>query len=1365
LAIAAVIASNQGSVSTIERRPARSSFLPQKFEAPGGPKAGSIERVFMVPQERVVPQVEILDLVCTISNSRHQSRRVLVGHKQLFQSLQRRHRRRFRSRRITGSRGHAIAPVVTVLEQRTLLTGILVGIDFDRFGDAPAGFLKFDGFFDATFDNLMDVDGNQTPIDATIDLPALSSFQSSTSTLPGAQIPMSTPALNLIDGNYRFDVATATGPFEVQFEGLAAGEDHEVYFFGVAKWNAANDQTVTITGETSITFAQNLGMNDLFINDELGDSARTLESFAKIVAADSEGRITVSLTTDAVMTPGGVAIRPIGAAPAPGNIGGTLWTDDNSDGVFDATESGRPGETVYLDINRNAMLDAGEPQTTTLVDDARTTDVDESGTYEFLAIAAGEYYVRTIAPVGMEVTTSNGGETIVDLDPSDDAVVDFGVGNFAGIIAGFVWDDADGNGIFHPGELPIPGRTVYLDTNDNGALDIGEPTQTTAVDDPGTAEDESGFYEFTELPAGDYIVRQQLMGADVETAPRASDSVFNLQLNFGGGLSDSQKKIFFDAAAKWESIIVGNLPASGSVDDIVISASARYIDGPSGVLGSAGPRSLRSGSSLPAGGSMSFDTADIDNLEANGGLTPVVLHEMGHALGFTSDVWSALSLVDGLGTSTPTFSGTNAVAEYNAIFGLSSTTVPVENNGGPGTAGSHWEESVFDEELMTGFYDGGRPNPLSRVTVGAFEDMGYDVDYRGAEAYSATFTAGPVATEGDVGEGGYFVTEPVFESADTDSESLVNVSSDAGVYRVTLGPAEPAYQVRFGVQPEFPPNRTPTATDATFSVVENSADETAVGIVQATDPDAADDLSFAITAGNVGNAFQIDADSGAITVATSSQIDYETTQSFTLTVTVTDDGTPALSDAATITINVTDIDDVNDAPVVDLFGGSSETVLEYVRGTGSVSIFDEVLITDADDTQLTQAIVQVSTGYVDTEDVLGLSAALPTGISTSGFDSVTGQITLSGTATIADYAAALKLITYENALANNTDVRTITATVQDANAVADPLGVMSGIDTRDINVVKAGPDLLPVAFNAVSDHLPTGQTDVVITIQNAGDSDSIAFSSHVVWSADDIPGNEDDVLVSGSLKMHDGLAAGLSTTATIGIEIDRGLLYAHATTATPPGLPVGSISTESSRLFLIVDVNNDVVESDEANNVNPQNTVGSDDITYFPWDQNGNGSVEPLEALGAIQALGIGESIHDYDGNGAVTPLEALSSIQRIGYVRNEGVMVDGYAGMASATDRTQPKNGSVAKPPVLATAGMAPVLATPVLRAADTEASSPTDEQEAALSWGKPEEQREDLFPEGDSQIDDRHVRTTESDSTADVDDSFSDVEWLNIL
>jgi hypothetical protein len=90
------------------------------------------------------------------------------------------------------------------------------------------------------------------------------------------------------------------------------------------------------------------------------------------------------------------------------------------------------------------------------------------------------------------------------------------------------------------------------------------------------------------------------------------------------------------------------------------------------------------------------------------------------------------------------FVGANAVREYNAVFGQAASGVPLETQGGQGTAGSHWEKNAFGPELMTGFLSPGVTRPISRVTVGQFQDLGYQVDYSAADAYTPPLRTAPV---------------------------------------------------------------------------------------------------------------------------------------------------------------------------------------------------------------------------------------------------------------------------------------------------------------------------------------------------------------------------------------------------------------------------------------------------------------------------------------------------------------------------------------------------------------------------------------------------------------------------------------------
>lgn len=220
----------------------------------------------------------------------------------------------------------------------------------------------------------------------------------------------------------------------------------------------------------------------------------------------------------------------------------------------------------------------------------------------------------------------------------------------------------------------------------------------------------------------------------------AGPGAFTITVTFTNpaGFTASQRDVFARAAARWEQIIVGDLPdvfdpATGQrIDDVLIEASALDIDGEDGILGGAGPREFRPGAKgLPWKGEMVFDTADLVSLEARGELDDVIVHEMAHVLGFGT-AWGRQGLVSETAT---VFTGVNAVREYNALFGQTATGVPLEVEGGPGTAGGHWSDDLFGNELMTGFLNPGVPNPISRVTVGQFEDLGYRVDYSKADAF------------------------------------------------------------------------------------------------------------------------------------------------------------------------------------------------------------------------------------------------------------------------------------------------------------------------------------------------------------------------------------------------------------------------------------------------------------------------------------------------------------------------------------------------------------------------------------------------------------------------------------------------------
>lgn len=255
------------------------------------------------------------------------------------------------------------------------------------------------------------------------------------------------------------------------------------------------------------------------------------------------------------------------------------------------------------------------------------------------------------------------------------------------------------------------------------------------------------------------VFQQGVVRSPTTGPAKTASSAFQITLRYTDNtVTASQKAIFSQAAQRWSELIVGDLPSGyvsgiGVVDDLVVSISAPTIDGRYGVLGQAGPTYLRSSSYLPLAGVIEFDRADMARMEAEGSLYAVAVHEMGHILGFGT-IWDMKGLIVGAGGSNPRFVGKQATAEYQAAFKSTATSVPVENSGGSGTRDAHWRESVFNNELMTGYINSGN-NPLSRVTVASMADLGYTVNLAAADPYKNSGGSGggtdlpPVPGPGD----------------------------------------------------------------------------------------------------------------------------------------------------------------------------------------------------------------------------------------------------------------------------------------------------------------------------------------------------------------------------------------------------------------------------------------------------------------------------------------------------------------------------------------------------------------------------------------------------------------------------------------
>ncbi len=244
------------------------------------------------------------------------------------------------------------------------------------------------------------------------------------------------------------------------------------------------------------------------------------------------------------------------------------------------------------------------------------------------------------------------------------------------------------------------------------------------------------------------------LGADV-TAVVQSDFHIDVRF-FGPGMTDDQKALFTNAAARISAVIVGSIPdvtysnlsvssACGfpglptvdeTIHSIVIFASVMPIDGHGGILAGSGPCLLRNPPVfLPSIGAMLFDSDDLAQMSSEGILQDVITHEMLHAVGFGT-IWDAKDLLLAGGTVNSAFAGTKARQGCLGDGGaaICANSVPVENDMIPGTADAHWRESIFGPELMTGFVNHG-PMPLSAITVGSLADLGYTVNPLAADPF------------------------------------------------------------------------------------------------------------------------------------------------------------------------------------------------------------------------------------------------------------------------------------------------------------------------------------------------------------------------------------------------------------------------------------------------------------------------------------------------------------------------------------------------------------------------------------------------------------------------------------------------------
>ena len=457
------------------------------------------------------------------------------------------------------------------------------------------------------------------------------------------------------------------------------------------------------------------------------------------VTAEAAGRSTITVTAS---DPGGLqatqsfritvrgsnrAPRAVGAIPdRVGTVGGAVsvevssyFTDPDGDDLeYSATSSNTSVATVGT--SGTTVTVAGEAVGTATI---TVTARDPSG-----LTATQRFEVTVEKPPNRAPVVSGPIIDLLDAVPGAE---------YAATLAR-VFTDPDGDPLDYTAsstntavaEAEIKNDSIFVATHA-----VGSATVTVTATDPGG------------LSAAD----------EFEVTVSVRPERFNIWLGWTDDVTETQKQRIRLADREWESVlrdteladvdmpdefsclgITATAQQIPTVDDHLVLVDVRAIDGPGGTLAFAGYCYTRPRDGTPLVSAMVFDEADIDLMVALGQLGELAFHEFAHGLGFLSRYWDRKGLLDD--GADPHFTGALAIEAFDAAGGTSwpGAKVPISV-----PDFSHWRDSVFGFEGMTGTFVLGVSYPFSAITLQAMADVGYVVDASLADDYQLPNTVPP----------------------------------------------------------------------------------------------------------------------------------------------------------------------------------------------------------------------------------------------------------------------------------------------------------------------------------------------------------------------------------------------------------------------------------------------------------------------------------------------------------------------------------------------------------------------------------------------------------------------------------------------
>ena len=216
-----------------------------------------------------------------------------------------------------------------------------------------------------------------------------------------------------------------------------------------------------------------------------------------------------------------------GGGSTPGSIAGNVFNDTNNNGVKNTGESNLAGWRVYIDSDKDGIMDSTEPKTLT----------DASGNYSFSNLGANNTYrVRAGLAPGYHYVNPSTGFVDVALGSGTSATgKNFAISNSTGgsttngSISGNVFKDSNGNGVKDSGEVGLSGWRVYVDWDRNGIYNT--PTDSRTV-----LTDASGNYKLPDL-SPNVNRRVRVVPASGYTIKSPSSGYYDITLTTGQNLT------------------------------------------------------------------------------------------------------------------------------------------------------------------------------------------------------------------------------------------------------------------------------------------------------------------------------------------------------------------------------------------------------------------------------------------------------------------------------------------------------------------------------------------------------------------------------------------------------------------------------------------------------------------------------------------------------------------------------------------------------------------------------------------------------------------------------------------------------------